>query len=224
MQNDNLKDAFEKYSAEYCDSLPSDEELKESVSFSPEFENKMKKLIKKQNKPYYQLINTVGKRAAVIILAIFIAFNTVTFSVEALREPFIDFVVETFEKFSKITFAEKAPDEQKEFVPIKPGYISEGFDIESTEKIFDTIYNISYKNSKGEVISYSQTLKSDNPIQFDAEGLEYSKVEINGYSGVYWKKHETYAIVFYTNNYVYTINGNISEDELLKIARSVTEK
>lgn len=224
MLNDNLlKEAFRQYNAEYCSSLPSDDELKETVSFSSEFESKMEKLIKKQNKPYYKLINTVGKRAAVIILAIFIAFNTVTFSVEALREPFIDFIIERHRKFTKLTFEEKLPEQQIEFSPITPEYIPEGFYIESSEQIFDTMYNISYKNPEGKCMSYSQILKSDNPIQFDAE-VKYHKVEINGYPGVYWEKYETYSIIFCTQNYVYIIGGNISEEDILKISQSVTEK
>lgn len=223
MNDKLLKEAFEQYNTEYCDSLPSDDELKETVSFSSEFENKMEKLIKRQNKPYYQLINTVGKRAAVITLAVFIAFNTVTFSVEALREPFIDFIVETYEKFSKISFVEKIPDEQKEFTPIKPEYIPEGFSLDSESKS-DNIYNLIYKSINSDTIIYSQMSKSDNPIQFDAENLEYQKIEINGYPAVYWKKYEIYSILFCTQNYVYTINGNILEEEILKIAQSVTEK
>lgn len=224
MQNDKfLKEAFRQFNAEYCDSLPSDDELKKTVSFSAEFESKMEKLIKKQNKPYYKLINTVGKRAAVIILAIFIAFNTVTFSVEALREPFIDFIVETYERFSKISFVEKTPSKQKEFVPIKPGYIPEGFDID-TETESDIVYSLKYTNINNNYIMYSQVTNSGSSSTIDTENSDYSKIQINNLEGVIWTNKGVVSVIFSTDNYVFNISGSLPEEEIIKIANSITIK
>lgn len=94
--------AFELYNKELCESLPSEEELK-SITFSDAFEKKMKKLISMQKKSYYYMINTVGKRVAIILLTLFISLTATTFSVKALRESVIEFIIETFEKFTKIT-------------------------------------------------------------------------------------------------------------------------
>ena len=44
--------------------------------FSPEFEKRMEKLIRMQN-GVYRLINTAGKRAACIVLAVILSFTAV---------------------------------------------------------------------------------------------------------------------------------------------------
>ena len=55
-------------------------------------------LIKLQKKSYYQDINTVGNRVASIVVVFILCLFITVFSVKALREPFINFVVETYEK------------------------------------------------------------------------------------------------------------------------------
>ena len=45
----------------------------QDVEFSSIFEKKMEKLINRQKKPYFYLINTVAKRIAIIIAVIIIA-------------------------------------------------------------------------------------------------------------------------------------------------------
>lgn len=62
----------------------------------------MKKLLKLRKKPYYNWINTVGKRIAIIIISVFIAGTTTILSVEAIREKVVGFFIEIFEKYSII--------------------------------------------------------------------------------------------------------------------------
>ena len=70
---DILYRAFDEYCKYYMTTLPGKEEL-EKITFSPEFEAKMEKLVNKQKKPYYYMINTVAKRVAWIIVAFMKAF------------------------------------------------------------------------------------------------------------------------------------------------------
>lgn len=66
-----LKAAFELYNQQLSDNLPNKDELK-TITFSQTFETKMKKLLAAQKKSYYYMINTVGKRIAIIITALLI--------------------------------------------------------------------------------------------------------------------------------------------------------
>ncbi|MBR7132518.1 MAG: hypothetical protein IKD04_03215 [Clostridia bacterium] len=59
--------------------------------FSAEFEQKMQRLIRSQ-KGVLKLVNTVYKRVACVALAVIICLATTVFSVEALREPFMEAV------------------------------------------------------------------------------------------------------------------------------------
>ena len=56
--------------------------------FSPEFEKRMKKLMRMQSGAY-KLINTAGKRAACIVLAAVFAFTAVACGVKEVREPIV---------------------------------------------------------------------------------------------------------------------------------------
>lgn len=89
--NKKLKKVFELYNERFCYDLPQEKELA-NISFTSIFENKMQKLLKKQKKPYYYMINTVGKKTAIIILAFIVSITATTFSVEALRKAVIDLI------------------------------------------------------------------------------------------------------------------------------------
>ena len=64
-------------------------------NFSPIFEKEMRKLIKSQ-KSMLKLINTAGKKVAVVLLSILIISTSTVFSVKALREPVIEAIQSFF--------------------------------------------------------------------------------------------------------------------------------
>lgn len=64
-------------------------------NFSPKFEKEMQQLIKSQ-KGFLKLINTTAKRVACIIISTLIITASTVFSVEALREPFVEAVQNFF--------------------------------------------------------------------------------------------------------------------------------
>ena len=82
-----LKDAFVEANCEFFPYL--------YHNFSPEFEIKMEKLIKSQ-RGFRRLINTAGKRAAVIVLAVIISLTGVACTVKEVREPIVKTIKEFF--------------------------------------------------------------------------------------------------------------------------------
>jgi len=74
-----------------CLTNPEDISSCVAVSFAENSTRKMNKLIGRQRKPYYQMINTASKRVACIFIVIFIAAFTTIMSVSALRNAFKDF-------------------------------------------------------------------------------------------------------------------------------------
>jgi hypothetical protein len=105
-------------------------DLSEQHGFSDEYNRKMDKLLKFSRKPYFNFVNTVGKRAAVIIVTLITALSITTFSVKALREPVVDFIISVYEKFSNILFQ---TDEAENSFPItieefyRPEYLPDGY-------------------------------------------------------------------------------------------------
>ena len=66
-----------------------------SHTFSPEFEEQMRRLFKSQ-KGLMRLINTAGKRAACILLSLLIAAASAVCGVDALREPIVEAIQSFF--------------------------------------------------------------------------------------------------------------------------------
>ncbi|MCM1530189.1 MAG: hypothetical protein NC093_09375 [Alistipes sp.] len=86
-----IGEAFEPQLDEFVNSVDYDYEFE----FSEKFERKMDKLIKRRNKPYFNLICTTGRRAVCIAVTIII-LSASSLSVKAVREAIHDFIVSIF--------------------------------------------------------------------------------------------------------------------------------
>lgn len=217
--DEKLIQAFELYNKKLCESLPTDEEL-EHITFSDAFENKLQKLIAAQKKSYFYLINTVGKRVAIILAAIIITLTATTFGVRAIRETVIEFITETFERFTKVSVVDDEPDVQVEFVKIAPTYVPEGYIIESEVDI-DGLYQIKYKNQDSNSIEYIQKFTYGTIHNVNTEDIEYQNIYINALGGIKYIKNGINTVIFADENYMYTVSGGISFDELIQIAESI---
>lgn len=219
-----LYEALDLYCIEFCKTLPTNEELSD-ITFSEEFERKMQKLIDRQKKFYYYWFNTVGKRVAAIILVILLSFATITFSVRALREPVIRFIVETYEKFSSIIIVnDKNEDDiviDYSFEKITSMYIPEGYilDFEFDEA---PIYQVRYvNNDKTKMFVCMQAITDEGIVQANTEGITYENININNDSGVFYSNKGNNTVIFNLDKYVFTLTGTISREELVKIAESI---
>lgn len=211
--------AFELYNQKLCDSLPSDEEL-EDITFSEVFEKKMKKLIREQKKSYFYLINTVGKKVAIIVLAIMISLTATTFGVKAIRESVIKFITETFEKFTAVSVENEEVDTQYDIVKTAPQYIPEGYTLES-EMEAGGVYRIIYRNIDNVSINYIQKINFGTIYNVDTEDIEYERINIKSFEGIKYNKNGINTVVFADGTYMYDLSGQISFDELIKMAESI---
>ena len=222
-QNDRLlRDAFSLYHTLLCQYLPSQDELR-SIPLSEKFQKRMERLIHQQKKFYYHWINTAAKRVACILLLLALAATTVTFSVEALREPFLRFVVETFEKGSRLIFpADSAEDQPIE--PMLPAYIPDGFSLNLDMSDQFSVFLL-YKNADGKEISFMQQSTNGTTIGLNTEGITPKKIMIlHTYEGLIFTHEEEANLTFSTDEYVFNLTGTLSEEELLKIAESIPLK
>ena len=210
---------FEKYNKKLFESLPTDEEL-QNITFTDDFKRKMQKLINAQKKSYYYMINTVGKRVAIIILAILITLTATTFGVEAIRKSVIEFITETFEKFTKISVQNDESDSYAVLVKTSPQYIPEGY-VSTEESSTDTVYRVVYTDAGGSIIDYTQQINYGVFYNIDTEDIEYEKIIVNSFDGIKYVKNGINSVVFADETYMYTINGQVPFDELIKMARSI---
>ncbi len=211
--------AFERYNKELCKSLPTDEELK-NITFSEAFEKKMQKLIRVQKKSYFYMINTVAKRVALIVLAIIITLTTTAFSVKAIREAIIEFFVETFTTHSEVSVEGEEIPIYTEFERVEPQYLPDGFILSRDLSEKYTCY-IVYIDSEANTICYSQNINDGTPFAVDTEDVDFETIYINGLEGIIYENKDINRITFGDEKYFYDIYGQISMDELQKIAESI---
>ena len=216
-----LKQAFEIYSEQFCNTLPKKAELSD-ITFSSEFEVKMQNLIDKNKKYYFYYFNTVGKRVAVILVALLLTLSTIVFSVKALRETIVNFIVETFEQYSHIHVETETDMEVtlEAVVGNPPEYIPDGFKLDKTEEYF-TSYKLYYIRNDNEYIRFNQLDNAMN-LQIDTEDIEFTEIKIGKYDGIIYTNKEKTQLYFSDKKYIYCIISNaLSDEEIIKIANSV---
>lgn len=217
-----LLEALDLYTREQDERLPNEQEL-ESITFSEEFLERMRRMIARHRWGYYALFGTVGRRVASILVALLIAATTATVSVEALREPVLRFFAEVFEKFTAIFVVNDVPAEPAaEMELYAPTYVPEGYEVES-EINTNGLYRIVYMNNTKQKINYIQRWESSAKITLDTEGAEYKEITINGHSGIIYTNKSTMYVIFWDEKYWYSISGLISTEELVQMANSVTK-
>lgn len=189
--------------------------------FSEPFNKSMEKLIKRQKKPYYKIINTAGKRAACIAAAILcLSFSTVI-SVDALRDTLKNFFIKDLSIYSEISYVDdemSAPDTIESIYSIT--YDLSGYEIDY-EDYGSISRNIVYK--KDDIyIDYYQWVKSEYNMHLNTEDAEISQVEIQDREAIYYCDNQNYHNLIWDNGeYVIYISSNIGKNELIDIANSV---
>lgn len=220
--NLKLKRSLELYLEDLILQYP-DADAVSAHTFSPRFERKMSALISRRKKPYYYLVNTVGKQVAVVILVILLTLSGTVFSVKALREPVVNFFIEIYETFSKILFSSEDDENYKKIETYyAPQYIPEGFKLDYEEKT-DLYYTLIYSDSENNLIIYSQHIFSKSSATIDTEGVIVEETTVNGLNAVYLINKGYCRLVMNDGVYVYSIiaPSSLSRDEMLKIGESI---
>lgn len=146
-----LKNAFREVVSLEFSHIPTDENSID-YTFSEQFNQRMKKLIKSQKKVCWNLVNTAGKRVAIISLAIFTMFAT-AFSVKATREPIVKFITEIYETFIQYFFEGDTTDTITQEYSIKnlPDEFQQTNEIKT-----DVFITTEYQDDLGNIIEFTQ--------------------------------------------------------------------
>lgn len=209
---------------EEIESTPPNEKLREMLSFSAEFELKMKRLlVREQRKETLSKVLKFTKRvAAVFIIVTSISFCMLLFNYE-VRAAVKNTVIEWYDKFTTFIFqGEKSNSGQhKEW---RPQYIPAGY-LEITVEKIGKATDIEYTSDEGNVIHFSYRPKeNDTTINVDNENHTIESRTINGY--------ETYiieaiiddfenGIIWSTDDYTFNIWSVLPVEELIKVAQSI---
>lgn len=192
--------------------------------FSDRHNKKIRKLIKRQQKPYFKLICTAGRRVACIIVAV-IVISASALSVEAIRKAVFDFITKIFSDHNVVT-VESGTDEGY------PNTIEEEYYISALPKGFEEADNMKSDKSidivylyEDDYIFFTQNTKSNYEQYFDNEYSEYSDyIDSDG------EKYRIIANDFDTTYiwdngmYIFIVQSNLDKDEILNLCKSTKVK
>ena len=198
--------SFEEWAATIPEDLPEPE-------FSKRHIKRMNILLNKMRGDVYHHFTTKTIKI-ILVAAVLLALLMTAFVFPSSRDSFID----NFNIASRYQMTK----ENKNSVPneITVGYIPEGFELESNENLSKYLI-FKYSNSNGNSFTIYKA-SSSTEIYFDTEAQITEKiiienttylyyVNVNGLSGIIWTE----------NDYIYRINGSISQEELINIAKTV---
>lgn len=213
--NNALREAV---SSEFID-IPTDESSI-NYTFSERFIKKMEKLIRSQKKVYYNFINTVSKRVAIICLVVVTLFTTAC-SVKAIREPIVNFIKQVYEAFTHYSFEGETTDKitREYFIDEIP----KGFEQTNKTKN-DNIIVTEFTNDSEDIIEFVQMTTEYSLGYFvDNEYSEITKDTINGIEVEFKKWHDVQSAIWTKDGYVFALDcyGNINLDVMIDIIKSI---
>ncbi|MBQ7831976.1 MAG: DUF4367 domain-containing protein [Lachnospiraceae bacterium] len=188
----------------------------EDYDFSPEFEKKMERLIKKESHGWLGGAGKFIVKVAVAVLCVLGLSLAVTMSVDAYRTKFFQTAQELWEDSVIHTYF--SGDEEQSFVPQEPAYVPEGY-VEVSRYESEDMLNITYENAAGEWMVWDQMLAMNKEIRVvdaEYETLETMKIK-KGVLSVYTYS-DGFKIMYYEyNQYIFTWSGYQIEQEDAKL-------
>ncbi|MDY0237039.1 MAG: DUF4367 domain-containing protein [Gudongella sp.] len=215
--NDSMKKACQialKEETKEYDNL----QILHKPNYSKDFRLKLKNIKIKQN--YNQIVMLVAKRAAIFILVTTLSFSAVMAVNAQAREKVLDWIIETFPQFTIFTSQNIDEDNPVELTAFNINYIPRGFELVDTNAgRTKLIYNYSTKNDQKITIIFS--LSSEGKSYYDTENAEIEEFVFKGSGAYIWQTSEITYLIWYQDGIECHISGNISKDEIIKVAENI---
>lgn len=220
-------EAVKEKSAEYMkEAIATDIDIPENTDV------KVKKMICKEFRKRHLkssgkiALKTARRIAIVAAIVISITFS-VTMSVQALRENFTRFLLTFYSDSTRLELIQENSEKNRiesgqvlGMTQHAPTYIPEGFVVKSLTMTGNDI-DIYYENPDGKFISFAR-YAGDSATHINSENADIiNTVDISGMQGMLVVEDDTTTITWYTDDYYFVLFTYLSEDESLKIARSV---
>ncbi len=222
-----LKDAFKCYFNELYPYNPNlEQELNWSFSPDYQFEKKMNKLICSQKSYSWKYTNSISKRIAIAIIVLIITFST-AMTVNAFREPIVDFIVKTYEKFSSFFIDKDSVIESKEKISetidkkMIPQTIPKDF-VLSQEYSDEYLCITMWKKSNNEYIEFYQ-YASSTAMNINTENVELNQIKIDDIILYYYTQDNITSYVWYKDGYEFSLTAPdyFNFNQIEKIIKSV---
>ncbi len=170
----------------------------------------MNKLLNKMRDNRYHYFTT-GTVRVLIAAAIIFSLVVSAFAIPSVRE----YVITKFNTHS--VFRAVSTEDSQYVTDLTVGYIPEGFElVEEDENRWEYTYLL--YDETDDCLIINKTTKFAE-IGFDIEEAPIKTVVSNGIEYILYEDYDNhYGVVWYCDSYVYYIEGNVCQEELLKIA------
>ncbi len=221
-----LRNAFQDHHEE--DPLFPEETLREKGvelhQFSPAFERKMEKLLRKARRKEWRAKHRKGLRQlAAMVVLVFLGSGFLVTQVDAIRIPVMNIIITVGDHFSEITLKDTATQAvpSKAFRSHLPTYIPDGFYVESINESKDSCM-VFYEDNNNGYYSIDYYI-SPLDTSIDTENATLSELEIRDCPAVVSEKDEVTIIVWFPHGHEYILSGSISLDEMIQILGSIED-
>lgn len=192
----------------------------EKHEFSEKHKNNMENLFRRERKSrIYDRTKTYVKRVAVVFILV-IAISTITIaSVSAWRIKVMNFIMEMTQQDTNINIDKDGfkSNSYKDNEMIL-NYVPEGFILEKIELLQNNY--VYYEFAKEHDFFDFRTMDINSSLSIDTEDANVKKITINEREALYSENENNNILVWHDEELIYVLTGNISKNELIKIAKN----
>lgn len=166
-------------------------------------------------------------RAAAALLALVVMFSAMMLTVQAFRIQVLNFLISIEPKFTSFQLKDNSDNQNNGQLIVNwtnayvPTYIPKGYTVSSISYSDSAKKIIFTKQEDDSTIVYTE-YNSINIIAVDTENASLvEKVKINGQEGTLSVKDSMTSVVWIKDNHLFTIQGQVSTNEAIKMAEGV---
>lgn len=221
ISDERLREAARKAEESFLASLPEPEDCE--AIFSPEFERKMKKLIRRTDHPIrYRLMKAVACFLLVVLVG---GSSVLIFSAEA-RATFVTWVKDVYETQFIYQFFQTS-EETQDNIFYRPTWVPSDYHI-TYESVSDGPSTIEYRNDSDNLVVFTYFRNTSSPVfRIEREDTTtYTQVSVNGITAELYldqDEEETNVLIWTdeSNGTIFQILAPFSDVELIRMAESV---
>ena len=190
-------------------------------AYSRHFRKQLRK-VRAAQKPVDYLLRGAS-RAAAVLLAVSIGFSTAMVTNAEFREKILEWIVETYPKYSKIRLDgvqnRSGSDRAGELASFQITYIPDGYKLVYQSNL-ETMKHFRYVNSAEQSIII-QIVPGDGSNNYNAEGAEVKSCIVGNQSVLYWKKDSFSMCIAKDRDWLIVVMTELPFDEAFKILENI---
>jgi len=207
-----FREAIRKVVSSEFEHVPTDENAID-YTFSAGFMKRMQRLFRNHKKSWWKLVNTVGKRVAVIFIAAALLFATAC-SFKSIREPIMRFITEVYETFTSLFVDGDTVDTIEKIYSLETP--PEGF-VQKDRLVSEALILTTYENAAGDTITISQVVTDKSNVNLDREVNDIKIETVGEIEIVINRVEEKTQIIWFKDQYYFEITSTGNQDlEMLK--------